>query len=216
MIVNRDWVRNFSEKDSITNIPSAIDANGNIYVTGFTITAAQSYNYTTIKYNQQGDTLWVRRYNGPANNADMATAIALDNSGNVYITGKSIGTGTNFDYATIKYNSAGVQQWVARYNGTGNNYDEATAITVDNSGNVYVTGYSTGTTTAEDIATVKYNSNGVQQWVKRINGTGNGFDKATGLVINSNRLIITGYCKNTLGKYDIFTQSYAANNGNVQ
>ena len=72
-------------------------------------------------------------------------AIAVDSSGNVYVNGTQRWLkGAGRDYTTIKYSTAGQQQWVARYNGQGNpNYaDYASAIAVDSSGNVYVTGYS--------------------------------------------------------------------------
>src|SRR4029077_1627746 len=81
---------------------------------------------------------WVARYNGPGNYTDDPVAIAVDGSGNVYLTGESSGQG----YATIKYDSAGEEQWVAGYNGPGNGNDRANAIAVDASGNVYVTGES--------------------------------------------------------------------------
>jgi hypothetical protein len=60
---------------------------------------------------------WVARYNGPGNSIDEARSIAVDNSGNVYVAGTSYGSETLRDYATIKYDSAGQEQWVARYNG---------------------------------------------------------------------------------------------------
>ena len=92
---------------------------------------------------------------------DEAYAIAVDDSGNVYVTGFSF-----FGYATVKYNPAGQQLWVARYDEGGSNY--AYAIAVDASGNVYVTGQvGPG---YPDYGTIKYNSAGQQQWVARYNG----------------------------------------------
>jgi hypothetical protein len=129
---------------------------------------------------------WVTGYNGPGNGGDSASAIAVDDSGNVYVTGGSDGVGIGSDYATIKYDSSGQQQWVARYTGFGGyGNDTAYAIAVDHSGNVYVTGRSPGIGTAEDYATVKYNSAGQQQWVARYNGPANFTDVAYAIAVDA-------------------------------
>ena len=124
------------------------------------------------------------RYHGPGTGADSASAIAVDSSGDVYVTGQSYGASTQSDYATIKYDSGGQQQWVARYNGPGNSGDEAHAIAVDSSGNVYVTGQSYGAGTELDYATVKYDSAGQEEWVIRYNGQGKSFDIAHAIAVD--------------------------------
>ncbi len=148
-----------------------------------------TFHNSVSQVNQE----WVARYNGPIDSIDEAYSIAVDNSGNVYVTGRSGGIGITKDYATIKYNSSGVQQWVARYNGPGNGRDDAYSIAVDNSGNSYVTGFSTGLGTSYDYATIKYNSAGTQIWVARYNGPGNGNDFAYSIVVdNSGNVYVTG------------------------
>lgn len=171
----------------------ALDNIGNVYVTGSSFGSGGDYDYATIKYNTSGQQQWLARYNGSPNGLDFAIALAVDGSGNTYVTGSSEGSGTSDDYATIKYDSAGEQQWVARYNGPGNHLDAAYAIAVDNAGGVYVTGYSDDTDNAEDYATIKYNSDGQQQWVARYNGPGNFFDYAEAIAIDSSgNVYVTG------------------------
>ncbi|MCX6640698.1 MAG: SBBP repeat-containing protein, partial [bacterium] len=137
---------------------------GNVYVTGHSYGSGTYDDYATIKYNSAGVQEWVARYNGPGNSVDEAYSLAVDGSGNVYVTGISDGGGTGPDYATIKYNSAGVQEWVARYNGPGNDYDEAYSLAVDGSSNVYVTGKSFGSAPNYDYATIKYSATDLPDW----------------------------------------------------
>lgn len=153
----------------------AVDNAGNAYVTGASYGTTEQ-DYITLKYNTNGVQLWQKNYDGPGHGYDIAHAIAVDNSGNVYVTGESQSAAFKTDYRTIKYSSSGVQQWTASYNGTADDNDVANAIAVDAGGNVCVTGYINGIIDNWDVATVKYSALGAQQWVKKYNGTGNKSD----------------------------------------
>src|SRR4030066_1939439 len=149
--------------------------------------------FTTSTFGQGVYEAWVARYNGPGNNFDYALALAVDDSGNVYVTGYS-GVYPYEDYATIKYSPFGETLWVKRYDGPGNGRDEAVALAVDDSGDVYVTGFSKGSGTSGDYATIKYSSAGDTLWVRRYNGPGNSDDRANGLAVDgSGNVYVTGY-----------------------
>jgi Beta-propeller repeat len=187
------WVARFNGPGNGWDRAAAItrDSSGNVYVTGQSLGSGTNFDYATIKYDSAGQEQWVARYNGPGNGEDDAVAIAVDGSGNVYVTGQSLGLGTGFDYTTIKYDSAGQEQWVARYSLPAS--DLPRAIAVDSSGNVYVTGRSTGLGTNSDYATVKYDSAGQEQWVARYNGPVNDYDEALVIAIDtSGNVCVTG------------------------
>jgi len=174
----------------------AADRFGNAYVTGIApVSSSGPGKTTTIKYNQSGQQCWVRIYYGQYYySADNGNSIATDYNANIYVTGISFSTNSGADYTTIKYDSSGSLQWIAYYDG---NYgqDWAKYVKVDDFGNVYVTGSSRfhGDTTNYDIATVKYNSSGIQQWAVRYNGPGNGGDSATGFAVDNNgNVYVTG------------------------
>jgi uncharacterized delta-60 repeat protein len=191
----QQWVARFSGGDNTAEFANAIavDASGNVYVTGVGWGYGSDSDYATVKYDSSGQQQWVARYDGPAHSLDTAMAIAVDGSGNVYVTGYSPGSGMGVDYATVKYNSAGQEEWVMRYNGPGNSDDVARAIAVDSLGNVYVTGQSIGSGTGADYATIKYNASGQEEWVVRYNGPGNGTDAPYGITIdNSDNIYVAG------------------------
>jgi uncharacterized repeat protein (TIGR01451 family) len=218
------WVRRYNGPGNIWGDNGdaardiAVDVSGNVYVTG-TSCGIEAYcaDYATIKYYPNGDTAWVRRYNGPATQSDEATAIVVDGSGNVYVTGGSEGPYPNmrYDYATIKYYPNGDTAWVRRYTGPGNSDDGAKDIAVDNSGNIYVTGYSYGSGTSCDYATIKYYPNGDTAWIRRYNGPGNSEDYAVAIDVDgSGSVYVTGY-SGIYPNYDYATIKYHPNGDTV-
>lgn len=194
-----------------------VDNSGNVYVTG------ESWgndnlngDYLTIKYNSSGVLQWAKRYNGTSCKRDFANSIGMDGQGNVYVTGGSEMQGKGYDYVTLKYNPTGTQQWASRYDGPAFLDDIAKEMKVDGMGNVFVTGSSHGGTTKLDYVTIKYNTSGQQQWLKRYtNSPINDTDAATGIDLDVyGNVYVTGYSKASgAASYDYTTIKYLGADG---
>ncbi|MCU0782945.1 MAG: hypothetical protein MUF81_02640 [Verrucomicrobia bacterium] len=134
----------------------ALDALGNLYVTGFSPlnAAGTEQGYLTAKFNTSGSNCWSAIYTGPRSGS-LAKAIAVDAGGNVYVTGISTGPTNVYsaDIATVKYDTSGALEWVQRFDSGLS--DIGYAIALDSQTNVIITGDST---------TIKYNSDGTQLW----------------------------------------------------
>lgn len=78
----------------------------------------------------------------------------------------------SFLYNSISFSQI-YQEWVASYDGLGNSNDVVSSMTTDSLGNIYVTGRSQGAQTKVDCVTIKYSSEGKQQWISIYNGFGN-------------------------------------------
>lgn len=172
----------------------AMDPAGNVVVTGYSTGAGTGKDYKTIKYNSSGSILWEASFNGPINGGDYSNALAMDPSGNIYVTGRVDYGTTGADIITIKYNSSGVQQWFARYNGAASGFDEGRTIKVLNDGSIIVGGKATGITSLSDFVILKYNPNGTEAWSTIYNGTGNHDDYVVSLDADNTGNIYIGGC----------------------
>jgi Secretion system C-terminal sorting domain/Beta-propeller repeat len=196
-------------EDFATSI--AVDDSGYVYVTGPSGLRCPPalYDYITIKYKPNGDSVWVRRYStGNTGGDDYPKKVLVDSNGNVFVTGFSNdGSGTGDDFATVKYNKQGVQQWVMRYGWV--QTDQAKSAALDKFGSIYVTGFSSDTGSHYDYATVKYSPAGTELWVRKYNGSGNSQDIAYDVAVDdSSNVYVTGNIINSSQNYEFATIKY--------
>ncbi|MGQ9708591.1 MAG: SBBP repeat-containing protein [bacterium] len=156
----RLWVKLYGATGRGAEPAAMVLGSSGLFITGKVVRSG-SYDIGTIGYNPNtGDTLWVRVYNGLANNNDVGNAITVDGSGRVHVLGSSQDTLARDDYLRLRYSSGGILEMVARYNSPFNKTDQGLAIAVDNEYNVVVTGRSYGgmPIMTYDIWTVKSDS----------------------------------------------------------
>lgn len=193
--VEQEWAAFYNGPGNSTDDATAmaVDAAGNVYVTGASIGADASADYATVKYDANGNELWVARYNNSAGNSmGQAGFIAVDGSGNVYVSGLSIVSYFPEGYAMVKYDGSGNELWVARleYFSSGH-----TAVALDAAGNVYFTGVGYGLgTTGTGYATFKYDGSGNEVW--RADYRCGYHSGGTGLSLDAaGNVYVTGYCR---------------------
>ncbi|MBD3338571.1 MAG: hypothetical protein GF353_05665, partial [Candidatus Lokiarchaeota archaeon] len=216
------------------------DESGNIYVTGFCNDSATFGTITTtgagmfvVKYDASGNALWAKVQGN--NDYDLGYRIIADKTGSVFVTGEFRDT-INFDTTTLtsfgstdmfvaKYDASGNVLW-AKYGG-GPDADKGCGISVDDSGNIYLTGYFNGTGTFDskiihssgsgDVFTLKYDTTGNIIWARKAGSIGN--DQGSGIAIDRlGNIFVTGMFSETItfdntslissGLDDIFLAKY--------
>jgi uncharacterized delta-60 repeat protein len=118
----------------------------------------------TAKYDSLGVYQWAKFYTGFAAATDYGFDITRDGSGNVWTCGYVENGSSSHDLAVVEYNPAGTQLYADYYGNAFNNWDEAAAIVYYNN-SIYVGGYQTTATTAQDYLFIKYSTAGSRTWL---------------------------------------------------
>lgn len=200
------WAKGAGSTGNEASVGSALDASGNLYVVGWytsanitfgSITLTNTGAYTAdvflVKYDAAGNAIWAKTFGGI--DGDLGNGIAVDPTGNIYITGWYSSASFTMDSYTLtnsaastsdvfiaKLNSAGTTLWAKSAGGA--LADRGHGIAVDALGNVFTTGvfgsstinFGAGALTnvapgTNDFFIVKHNTAGTAQWSKSCGGT---------------------------------------------
>ncbi|MBN1435774.1 MAG: SBBP repeat-containing protein [Sedimentisphaerales bacterium] len=166
------WLRQLgtTEEDAARGV--AVDAAGNVYVSGYTMGGlggenAEGFDAFLVKYDADGEQVWIRQLSTNAD--DKAYSVTVDDAGAVYVCGETENAG-GIDAFVAKYDADGNEIWI-RQMGTGA-IAMARAIAVDSEGNVFVSGVAGDVLGDGEAFLAKYDAEGQQLWMRQLGGSG--------------------------------------------
>jgi hypothetical protein len=161
----------------------SIDSSGNVIVTGYRHNFSSNIvesGLLTLKYDNNGNLLWDRLIPGTW---AFAVRSIVDQTGNIYVTGRAWQYTGTYDFVTVKYAPDGTQLWLDTFDQNGGFHTPA-GMDLDQSNNLFITGGGQ----SGGLLTVMYNSSGVRQWVREHSGSAGSNIKTD----NSGGIFITG------------------------
>lgn len=161
---NNLWLETLNSDTQSYSRNVAVDSNGNVYLTGIEEEGDNtSFDAFLAKYSPEGSLVWKQQL-ASSDKWDSSYAVAVDNSGKIYISGYTAGTlaeenAGSFDAWVAQYDSNGTKLWT-RQLGTAAE-DSSLGVEVDDSSNVYISGYTAGNLAGE-------NAGGNDAWVAKL------------------------------------------------
>ncbi len=167
-----------------------LDGSDNLYL----IANGYEQTFLTLKYSSNGSEVWAA-FNPTSNGASSVSGLVVDSHSNVIVTAANEHTPTPHGaYGTYRIGTNGSYIWTNLYSQTPTGGSAGTAITSDQANSVYVTGYSPGPNSSNNIVTIKYDSNGNQIWLESYSGPNNGSAAANAIAVDANgNVYVAGY-----------------------
>ena len=192
-----------------TGRAAAVAPSGDVYVVGQKAVAGQDTNIWIRKYSPNGITRWTRTVNGPASWEDLATDVAVDDAGNIYVVGYISVGGEDVNIWISKYSATGFKLWTRTVDGPASGSDAASSVALDGAGNLYVAGFVTVANEFRNIWVRKYTSEGAKLWTRTVNGPGNLDDWAFAVSVDSaGNLFVAGSIYVSGEKSNIWIRKY--------
>ncbi len=212
-----DWKSTQGTQNFFYKNITKTDVSGNVYVAGATMNNGFP-DMLVAKYNAAGSLQWIQQFAGNAPNGVDAIAGMYVTGTDVYITGAVSNNSLTpeTDCITMKLSgSTGSVLWSTSYTRAAGAHDAGKDITLDVSGNVYVSGASYNGSGNTDYLVLKYNSSGTQQWASTWDYTG-ADDGGYKIALSGTNVNVTGAVTTTTpGTYKMSTIKLAQASGSI-
>ena len=218
------WTEIYATMDSMDSMDSmdnswasvAVDADGNIVVTGAEATMTNGEDVIVHKYGPDGGMpVWTASHDGMAHRSDFGSYVAVDADGNVYVAGAEFVMGMSHDAWLRKYDPDGVEVWTQTHSLL--SYSQSLrGVAVDSMGNPVVAGFEADLGVGGNVWVRKYDSTGAELWTDIVAGFGSSDDAGNDVWIDSEDAI---YIAGALGRMNqstnIWLHKYAADGTDV-
>jgi len=206
------------EYDEDVAVSVCASATGEVYVTGYSYDEDTDYDIATVRYRADGSQHWARRYNNePWSDEDLGVTVVYDGASDAAVVGGVVLDDLqDANYFVLKYDEAGDSLWSRQYDHyPAHDEDVLAAVAVDGAGNVYATGTSFDDSTDFDVATIRYQADGMPVWTARHDGE-ELVDGALGAATDAQgNVLVTGYVERLTSDLDIAVFKYDSAGGRL-